>query len=164
MRHALVVIDMQVCFLERHVALTPPLDDAIEVINHVTSSLRKAGHEVIWVRDHETVPSSDPRGRVLDSLDLHPGDTHIEKVASNAFVEPALPDVLDELEVDFVWFCGYRAEQCVLATARGAADRGLSFALLRGAVLGPDPEAVAFVERLFPLASHEVITGLCAGP
>ncbi|MGE0193772.1 MAG: cysteine hydrolase family protein [Planctomycetota bacterium] len=164
MRHALVVIDMQVCFLERHVALTPPLDDAIEVINHVAGALREAGHPVIWVRDHETIAPTDPRGRLHDLLHVDPADPHVEKVASNVFVEPGLPELLDELEIDFVWFCGYRAEQCVLATARGAADRGLSFALLRGAVLGPDSEAVAFVERLFPLASHEVITGLCAGP
>ena len=158
---ALVVIDMQACFLEQHAALVPPLEGAVEIINHVAAALRKAGHAVIWLRDHETIPVDDPRGRILDSLDVDPADPQIEKVASNAFVEPALPALLERLEVEFVWFSGYRAEQCVLATARGASDRGLPFALVRGAILAPDIEAVSFVERLFPLASHEVVTAHC---
>ena len=42
MRQALVVIDMQACFLEQHAPLVPPLDGAVEIINHVAAALRRA--------------------------------------------------------------------------------------------------------------------------
>lgn len=162
MRIALVVIDMQRGFLTEPAALHPRYKDATEIIQHVADRLREQGHAVVWVQDHETLATDDPRYEIVPELTPHPEDVRVAKVASNAFVEDGLPDALAASGAEFVVLCGYRAEQCVLATARGAADRGLAYALLRGAILSPDADAPGFVERIGPLASWEVVLAMGA--
>lgn len=162
MRVALVVIDMQRGFLTEPTALYPSYRDATRIIEHAAAGFRELGNPVIWVQDHETLDVDDPRYEIVSELSPQPSDLRVAKVASNAFVEDGLPDALAAVRAEFVVLCGYRAEQCVLATARGAADRGLAHALLRDAVLSPDPDAARFVERIGPLASWEVVLALAA--
>jgi nicotinamidase-related amidase len=159
-----VVIDLQKRFFRPGDVLQPALDDAVEIINHVAEAFRAAGRLVIWVQDRENVDETDPGYALLDGLRPEKGDPRVSKIPSNAFLEPSFLGTLEGGAADFLVLCGYRAEQCVLATARGAADREIPLALLRGAVVSPDPEAVAFVERLFPLLSHEVAVALAGEP
>lgn len=162
MRIALVVIDMQRGFLTEPAALHPRYRGATAIIQHVADRLRELGHAVIWVQDHETLATDDPRYEIVTELEPAPGDLRVGKVASNAFVENGLPNALAQAGAEFVVLCGYRAEQCVLATARGAADRGLAYAVLRGAILSPDAEAPGFVERIGPLVSWEVVLAMAS--
>lgn len=160
MRLALVVIDMQRAFLDDGASLHPDRGDALELIEYVAGVFREHGHTVVWVHDVENLTPDDPGFELVEGLEPQDGDVRVHKIASNAFMEDGLPAALADTETDFALFCGYRAEQCVLATARGAADHEFPHALLRGAVLSPDAEAVRFVERLAPLASHEVAVAL----
>jgi nicotinamidase-related amidase len=164
MNPALVVIDMQKRFIPPGTALHPELGSAVNIINEVAGKFRAAGRAVIWVQDCETMLQTDPGFQLLDELDVRNEDPRVAKVASNAFAEPGLAVALDAASADFALLCGYRAEECVLATAHGAADRELRYALLRGAVLSLSPEAVEFAERVSPLLSYEVAVALLSLP
>lgn len=163
MTPALVVIDMQKRWIGDGTELHPSFDEAVDVIERVAAAFRAAGHPVVWVQDKETMPEDDPGFAVVDELTIHEGDRRVSKVASNAFAEDGLPNALDADGVDLALLCGYRAEQCVLATAKGAAERGLPYALLRGATLGPDAVAVQTVERDAPLVSAEIAVLMAEG-
>lgn len=160
MHPALVVIDMQARWLGAPERLHPPLDAALEIIEHVAAAFRAAGRAVIWIQDAEAMGPGDPGFAIIDDLTVHEDDIRVSKVASNAFLEDGLPDALRACGAGFAILCGYRAEQCVLATARGAADRNVPHALLRGAIVSPDSEAAAFVERISPVLSWEVAVAL----
>ena len=162
MNPALVVIDMQKRWVPGPSRLYPDLDEAVEIINYVAEKFRAGKRPVIWVQDCETLDKSDPDFAIISALDVKDSDLRASKVASNAFVEPALPEALDRAGADFALLCGYRAEGCVLATARGAADRDLDHALLRGAVLSPADDAPAFIERICPLMSYEIAVAIAA--
>ena len=164
MHPALVVIDMQKRFIPGSQRLYPVLDEALEIINHVASAFRAHGRPVIWVKDHESIDVEDPDFAVVDALEVEPTDLTVHKIASNAFCEPAFASALEATKADFTLLCGFRAEQCVLATARGAADRDISYALLRDAILSPADDAPRFVERISPLMSYEVAVALAALP
>ncbi len=163
MTPALIIIDMQKRWIGDGADVHPTLGDAAEVIARVAAAFRAGGHPVVWVQDKETMAEDDPGFAVVDELTIHEGDRRVTKVASNAFAEDDLPMVLDADGVDLALLCGYRAEQCVLATARGAADRGLPYALLRGATLSPDAVAVHTVERDAPLVSAEIAMLMAEG-
>ena len=160
MNPALVVIDMQKRFISPGTGLHPDLGEAIEIINYVAGEFRAAGRPVIWIRDREDIAETDPAFGVLDALTVEDDDPTVSKEASNAFCEPGLDSALEASGSDFALFCGFRAEQCVLATARGAADREFGHALLRGAVLSPAADAAPFVERISPIMSYEVAVAL----
>jgi nicotinamidase-related amidase len=158
MRPALVVVDVQRRFFRSDRPVFKDLDTALEIINHVATAFRAGGAPVIWVQDREDTSLDDPGYALLDGLDARPADARVSKIASNAFVEDELPAVLSETGADLLVLCGYRAEGCVLATARGAADRGIPYALLRDAVISHDADAPGFVERISPIVSHEIAT------
>lgn len=160
MNPALVVIDMQTCWLGEGKGLHPDLTGAVQIIERVAAAFRTAGRAVIWLQDRETVAESDPGYAIIEGLTVRDGDLRVSKIASNAFIEAGLPEALKGCGADFALLCGYRAEQCVLATARGAADRAFPYALLRGATLSFDPQAPAFVERISPLLTWEVAVAL----
>lgn len=159
-RPGLIVIDMQKRFFDGPRPMYPDCEEALEIINYVADEFRAAGLPVIWVQDREDIAESDPRFAVLDELRVAPGECCVAKEAANGFCEPGLPDALAEQEVDFALFCGFKAEGCVLATARGAADRSVPHALLRGAVLSTAADAPGFIERISPVMSWEVAVAL----
>lgn len=160
MRLGLIVIDMQKRFLDSGRAMYPDFVEALEIINYVADEFRANKLPVIWVQDREDIVESDPGFAVLDELRVAPGDSRVTKEAANSFCEPGLADALAEQKVDFALLCGFKAEGCVLATARGAADRGMDHALLRGAVISPASDAPGFVERISPIMSWEVAVAL----
>ncbi|MHC4820273.1 MAG: cysteine hydrolase family protein [Planctomycetota bacterium] len=160
MNPALIVIDMQKRWLSGPKPIYPDLDEAVEIINHVAAAFREAGRPVIWVQDGESMDESDPLYAMPDDLDVQDGDLRVDKVASNAFTEAGLPEALAATDSDYALLCGFKAEACVLATARGAADGGLDYALLREAVVSDSEDGPAFVERINPLMSWEVAVAL----
>jgi hypothetical protein len=54
----------------------------------------------------------------------------------------------------------------VLSTLKGAEAHDVPHCVLRGGIVSPAPDAAAFVERISPLASWQVVAALvdAAGP
>lgn len=154
---------MQKQFLGGSAPIAPDLPEAVEITNYVAGLFRDAGRPVLWVQDREGIELHDPGFALIDALHVAPGDARIVKTASNAFREPDLERQLAASSTDFVLFAGFKAEGCVLATAKGAEDRDLPHALLRSAVVSTTPDAPAFIERICPLVSYEVVAAIVSG-
>ncbi len=156
MKPAFVVIDLQQRFADqmRH----PELCEAVELVNYVAEQFRAANRPVVWVQDAEQGGAGTTGFGLLEQLDVHDADLRARKTAANAF------RTLRVEGCDFLLLAGFKADGCVLSSAKGAEDRELAHAVLRGALLDTNPESVAFIERLLPIASHEVVSallGLC---
>ena len=160
MTSAFVIIDMQKQFMDHHERLTPRRQDAIELINYVAERFRASGRPVIWIKDEEDEGPGDPGFELIEGLEARPDlDRFVHKVYGNIFRETRLEAELKAYGVDFLLIAGWRAENCVLSTLKGAEDRDIPYALLRGAVVSNVPESVAFVENNAPIISYE-LTGL----
>lgn len=165
MRPALLVIDMQREFLDGKTT-TPRLEDGVELIAWVAGLFREKGLPVLAVHDVESCPPGSPGYPFVAGLEPAPSDVVIDKVHGDSFRDTELLDVLRARSVDFLVICGYRAESCVLSTIKGAEAHDFAHCVLRGGVLSPAPDAAAFIERISPLASWQVVKTLvdAAGP
>lgn len=152
MKPALVVIDVQQRFERR--MQHPALHDALEVITHVAALFRHAGHPVVWVFDDEQGAEGTPGFELVEGLEPAVDDIRHHKTAANAFKTLSVP------RCDFFLLAGFKADGCVLASAMGAQDRDLPFAVLRGGLIDQTRESVAFVEGLLPIVSHEVVAAM----
>ena len=139
MKIALVVIDMQKCFLNEY-SNPAAIDECCMYINHVGEVLRKAGHPVFHIKDME-----EAELRPAEELDfsekvvVDPADIVVEKRHSNAFWNTKLNEVIQEHEVDLLVLCGQAAEHCVVFTYNGAQERGHSAVILQNGVLSQKP-------------------------
>jgi nicotinamidase-related amidase len=158
-RPGLLLIDMQREFLDG-LATTPPLADAVDLLQHVAGLFREAGRPVFFVHDVESCPPGSPGYPFVEGLTPAAGDVTVDKLHGDAFRDTDLSERLSERGVDFLVIGGFKAEACVLSTLKGAEARDLRHALLRGGIVSDDPEAVRFVERISPLASHQVVEAL----
>ncbi|MFK7989936.1 MAG: cysteine hydrolase family protein [Sandaracinaceae bacterium] len=152
MSPAFVVIDVQRRF--EHRMQHPPLGDAVEVITRVASLFRAAGHPVVWVYDDERGAKGTPGFELVEGLAPHADDVRHHKTAANAF------KTLTVRGCDFFLLAGFKADGCVLASAMGAQDRDLPFAVLRGGLIDSTRQSVAFIDALLPVVSHEVVTAM----
>lgn len=157
MKPAFVVIDMQKQFLEKPMTYVPSVAYSAELINYVASLFRKKGFPVIFVMDEESCKEGEPSFGLVDDLEVEASDEQIHKVHGNAFRDTVLLERIRELGIDFLLFAGFKAEGCVLATLHGAQDNDIPHAILREAVVSNTPDAVAFVEKTFPLMSCHVV-------
>ena len=160
MKAALIIIDMQKQSLDGQTRLEPDLAACLEIVTHVASLFRESARPVIFVQDEESAGPGDPGFELINGLYEQEEDPRVRKVAGNAFRSPELTRILQETHSDFALLAGYRAENCVLATQKGAEDRDIPNALLRGGVLGHSKETVAFIESICPLLSHEVVAAM----
>jgi nicotinamidase-related amidase len=85
---------------------------------------------------------------MLDQLIPNEEDPIIYKTYGNAFNKTNLKKLVDESGINTWLLAGYRAENCILSTYRGALDLDLTPILLKNAVAGPIKENVAFVESI----------------
>jgi Amidases related to nicotinamidase len=86
-------------------------------------------------------------------LNILPGDLHIHKKYSNAFIKTSLAENLRNLGADPIILSGFCAEYCVLSTYRGAMDLDLTPILLRNALASGSEENIRFVERISEVIS-----------
>lgn len=90
-------------------------------------------------------------------------DPHLcfTKRYGNAFNQTNLYEQVQKDGVDTLIIGGYRAENCILSTYRGALDLDLVPILLRGAIAGPIQERIDFVEAMSecvsPLALRKLL-------
>ena len=149
---AFVIIDLQERF-RRHMR-APELATGCELINHVAARFRAAGRPVVFVQDDERGGPGTDGFDVLHELRVEASDVRHAKTAANAFRTLELPNV------NFVLLAGFKADGCVLASAKGAEDRDLRYAVLRDALFDFRAELVTAVERVLPIASHEVAAAM----
>lgn len=142
MKMALVVIDMQKCFLSEY-SDSQAINECCMYINHVGRMLRKAGHLVIHVKDMEEaalVPAEQLN--FSDAIEVDPKDAIVEKKQSNAFWNTNLEALVQENGVDLLILCGQAAEHCVVFTYNGARERGQTAVILQNGVLSQKPGRV----------------------
>lgn len=133
---ALLVVDMQKCFLKQYPDRTR-LADVCEHINYAAGLLRKRGFTVVHIQDVESADSltEDELG-FIPEIEIEPDDVHVRKIFSNAFWKTDLDTRLRERGVGFVIVCGFAAEHCVLFTYNGAVERGYKTAILQNGIAG----------------------------
>lgn len=160
MKPAFVIIDMQKQFLSETTTCTPGLSSVVPVINYIADQFRTKGAPVIYVLDEEDCGPDHPDFALVESLEIAPSDVRVHKIHGNSFRATKLEAVLKELAIDFILVAGFKAEGCVLSTLKGAEDRDLSYAVLRGGILSTSPNGAAFVEGMSPLMSHHLVSHL----
>ncbi|NRA68089.1 MAG: isochorismatase family protein [Pseudobacteriovorax sp.] len=153
----LVVIDMQVEFIDKYRERLEDLDESIEMINYAIDTFRRSNFPIIFVKDIENRQATDHEAAIIPQLKFVSGDLIAHKVHGNSFRSEEFLKLIKDLESDFFVFCGFKSEGCVLATAMGANDQDLSHCILRGSILSPDKEKTRFVESLNPMISYELL-------
>ncbi|MEV6303997.1 isochorismatase family protein [Actinoplanes sp. NPDC051861] len=129
MTNALVVIDVQESFRARPLWRTVSNPAVVENVRRLVEAARSAGDPVIWVLHAEpgTGGVFDPAlgfVRVVDELEVAPGEPVLTKTVHNAFTTTDLQHRLTVAGVRSLTVCGLRTEQCVETTARVASDLG----------------------------------------
>jgi len=145
---ALLVIDMQNFYMiEGNPSFCAPALGIVPAINRLAGACRRAGVEVIWVRNvtHPDVFKSwsnfygrlkpdrledrkknlarDSEGfKLWPELEVREGDLYVSKTRYSAFIEGAsnIRTVLAERAVDTLIMCGIVTNVCVESTARDA--------------------------------------------
>lgn len=163
MKMALVVIDMQKCFLSEY-SDSRAIRECCTYINHVGGVLRKAGHLVIHVKDMEEAEFFPTEQLDFsDDIEVDPKDVLVEKMQSNAFWNTDLEQVVKEHGVELLILCGQAAEHCVVFTYNGARERGRNAVILQNAVLSQKPGRVAALMEDRNVISYPVIEAMASG-
>ncbi|SFJ42410.1 Nicotinamidase-related amidase [Paenibacillus sp. UNC496MF] len=157
MQIALLIVDMQPVHLRGRVG-EEAVERACEHINFAADRLRGGGHPVVHVLDVEGMEEAN-RGDFdpIPGIVVKDGDLKVPKESGNAFWRTELEARLTERGAELVVIAGFAAEQCVLFTYNGAAERGFTPVLLQNGLLSAYPDAIASAVRDRNLISHPVI-------
>ena len=140
---ALLIIDVQS-------ALVSDADrgaDMLAAIVGLVARTRAAGAPIIYLQ--HTDPNYPPLMKGAPGWQIHPGiapgpgESVIEKAASDGFYETGLQAELDRLGVKRLVICGLQTEFCVDATCRAALSRGFDVVLAADAHSTTDAVAPA---------------------
>ena len=162
MKPALLVVDLQNEFFEEGSPSLQSLRSAVEYVNAAIALFRKIGAPIVVVRD-----IAEPnREAGMKSFEVHPSvkvrpeDLHVDKRFGNTFWLTDIEEDLRARFIDFVVITGFRADQCVLDTFRGARERGFGAAVLQGGIAGPRQDHIDFVERICDVISYGALAGV----
>ncbi|MBI9050170.1 MAG: isochorismatase family protein [Anaerolineaceae bacterium] len=160
MKPALLVIDVQKAFFEGSPFKIQSLNQAIEYINYTINFFRQMNLPIISIQHMDEEDGLMPGTEGFDlpeGLDILETDIHINKKYGNAFNKTRLLEELNTLGVDTVFISGYRAENCVLSTCRGAEDLDLMPIIIRGSIASDSLEMIQFVEKINELISIDAL-------
>lgn len=148
MNKALLVIDLQVCYLELNFTPTQR-----EVVIHNTNlaieKAHQAGFEIIYIKHYFDHPLAKfffktffkgvgLRGEPKSVFDprLHLQNKNIlEKNTENTFKSTALDSILKEKNIDELFIAGLDGMACVQATTKGALQRDYKVTLIDNAIV-----------------------------
>ena len=160
MKPALLVIDVQQKFFEFGPEVANSLNKAIYFINEALTFFREKKLPIIIIQHIDEakglVPET-PGFELPQSLNILPADRRIYKTYGNAFTKTELESILHDLGVDTVIISGFCAEYCVLSTYRGALDKDLTPALLRGTLASINPSNIPFVENVNDIITLNIL-------
>lgn len=153
MKPALLVIDLQKAWYNAQ--SREGMDGAAALLNHLVPLFVAKGYPVYYIQHQNPGAGVVPGSEGFEWIDaIQPGDAPVFiKSYGNAFNKTGLYEAIQRDGVDTLVLGGYRAENCVLSTYRGAQDLDLVPMLLKGAVAGPMAERVAFVEAMSDVVS-----------
>ncbi len=139
MKAALLIIDMQVAFLDEYQDRTV-IQPCCDTINFISAMMRNAGQPVIHIQDiSEVGDGNDAAYAISPLITQEPSDLLVTKTFANAFHKTTLASQLQTLEVSFLILCGQAAEQCVVFSYNGAQEQGFSATVLQDGVISPQP-------------------------
>lgn len=120
----LIVIDLQneVCYSEEHLF---DLQNLLTKVNKRISSYRKSNKPILFVQhcDDDLVPEKELWAIHAD-LDVQEQDFFVRKTHANSFYKTNLKEILDQLSVHRIEFCGAQTEYCMDATIKFAHGLG----------------------------------------
>jgi nicotinamidase-related amidase len=157
MKAGLLIIDMQESIVRKQMD-QKAIDHACEYINHVANVLRSNDHAVVHVQDVEGMEGAEPElYRVIPEIDVDEKDMTITKESSNAFWQTGLEQSLKNQGIELLIIAGFAAEECVLFTYNGAAERGFRPVMLQNGILSTHTEAVSSTYRDRNVISYPVV-------
>ncbi|QAY68543.1 cysteine hydrolase family protein [Paenibacillus protaetiae] len=129
----LIIIDLQngVCYNHEHLF---ELEKLLTKVNDRISLYRKRHKPIVFVQhcDEELVPGEE-QWAINAKLDVQAQDFLVQKIHANSFYKTNLKEVLDQLNVQSIEFCGAQTEYCVDATVKFAHGLGYKNLMVRNA-------------------------------
>ncbi|PEL14035.1 cysteine hydrolase family protein [Bacillus sp. AFS017336] len=120
----LIVIDLQngVCYSGENLF---ELEDLLIKVNKRISLYRKMNKPIVFVQhcDEELIPGEE-LWAIDANLDVQEQDFFIQKVHANSFYKTNLKNLLDQLKVRSIEFCGAQTEYCMDSTIKFAHGLG----------------------------------------
>ena len=98
----------------------------------------------------------------IEGIHQEASDLTIEKVASNAFWDTHLEEIVRKAKTDLIIVSGFAAENCVLFTHNGARERGFKSVILQHGILSGNADMITATYRDRDLISYPVIEALLA--
>ncbi|MGX7263538.1 cysteine hydrolase family protein [Enterococcus crotali] len=129
---ALIVIDLQKG-LENVGSKLFHLNEVLTGVNERIADYRNNHLPILFIQheDEELVVES-PNWHLFEQLDARAEDFYIGKTHANSFFQTKLKELLDELSVTELEFCGAQTEYCVDTTIRMAHGLGYTCFMKRG--------------------------------
>ena len=160
MKCALLIIDMQVGYLEEY-SDQNPVKNCIDYINYVSALFRAANQPVIHIQDFSEADDMTAEQLAISPLVTQTAtDIVVQKTFSNGFHKTKLADTLNALGVDLLVLSGQAAEHCVVFTYNGAAENGYPAVILQGGVTSQNANLVKALMEDRNLVSHTVLKTL----
>jgi nicotinamidase-related amidase len=131
---ALLVIDVQIRFLDWHPWLTASGDEIVPAIQTLLEAARLAGIEIIYIRDL----SLDRRGDsdefgIHDGIGPEEGDAVFTKRSGDALTNPDLVAYLEAGGIERLLISGIASDGCVQETLRSASRAGYEILIVTDA-------------------------------
>lgn len=157
MKIALLIVDMQKIFLDDRKKETGT-DKACEYINYVSELLRSKNHLIVHVKDVEGESEKNkPLLEFIPEIIVKEGDIKISKIKSNSFWDTDLENILHANKVKLVIVSGFAAENCVLFTYNGAAERNFKSVILQNGIVGENKTSLTETYRDRNIISYPAI-------
>lgn len=157
MKVGLLIIDLQKAWYNE--LTKESMDLSCSLVNELIPIFKEKKLPVIYIQHVNEAKGVVPGSsgfEMLDTLLLDEEDTIITKSYGNAFNKTQLKELVDQSGINIWLLAGYRAENCILSTYRGALDLDLTPVLLKHAIAGPLSDHVTFVEAM----SESITLGL----
>lgn len=128
---ALLVIDAQVGIIEGP-SIGPVFkkENVLEVMKNVIERARNLKVPVVYIQDLDVGKDDPEQHKIHPLLFPLPGETVIEKKATNAFFSTRLQSRLNELAIEHLVIIGVKTEYCVDTTTRAATTLGFDVTLI----------------------------------
>ncbi|WP_372349242.1 isochorismatase family protein [Streptomyces sp. KL116D] len=152
---ALVVVDLQTAFVSGGEAV-PDHERVVDRARLLLARAREAGAAVVQVQNDGPAGAVDEPGTPGWELYLPPdvagGERVVRKTDDNGFTDTDLEVLLRRSGVRSLAVCGVLSEMCVMATARGALERGFRVVLPHDAHATYDIPAAPGISEAVPAA------------
>lgn len=129
---ALIIIDLQIG-LESFSTGLFQLAEVLNGVNQRISEYRKQQLPIIFIQHEDAdLVIHSKNWQLFDQLDARAEDFYIGKTHANSFFQTTLKELLNQLNVTHLEFCGAQTEYCVDTTIRMAHGLGYTSCMKRG--------------------------------